>query len=67
MLENEVSYYLKQNEYQLRKILHNKRIDTFYVGFQVKIVLRDEKDVAAFNDRSKIVVLDNRNGKTTVL
>lgn len=61
--KNQVSYYLKENEYQLRKILHNKRRDTFYVGFKVKIALRDEKDVAAFNDRSKIVVLDKRNGK----
>ncbi|MCY6369982.1 ribonuclease H family protein [Clostridium ganghwense] len=61
--QDRVGEYLKQNEYQLRKILHNKRKDTFFVGFKVKIVLRDEKDVAAFNDRSKIVVLDKRNGQ----
>lgn len=56
-----LTYYLKLNEYQLRKMLHNKRIDTYYVGFSVKFVLTDGKDVAAFNDRSKIVVLDKRN------
>ncbi|WP_411683185.1 ribonuclease H [Clostridium thailandense] len=56
-----LAYCLKDNEYQLRKMLHNKRIDTYYVGFNVKLVLRWNKDVAAFNDRSKIVVLDKRN------
>lgn len=55
---------LKDNEYQLRKMLHNKRIDTYYVGFNVKLVLRCNKDVAAFNDRSKIVVLDKRNNNS---
>jgi ribonuclease HI len=52
---------LKANEYQLRKMLHNKRVDTYYVGFNAKLILRYHKDVAAFNDRSKIVVLDKRN------
>ncbi|MCY6485016.1 ribonuclease HI [Clostridium aestuarii] len=60
--EDKLETYLKQNEYQLRKILHNKRKNTFYKGFKLKFALRDEKDVAAFNDRSKIVVLDKRNG-----
>lgn len=62
--DNTLTEYLKNNEYQLRKMLHNKRIDTYYVGFSVKFVLRDNKDVAAFNDRSKIIVLDKRHGKT---
>lgn len=61
--DNALTIYLKINEYQLRKMLHNKRIDTYYVGFYVKFVLTDGKDVAAFNDRSKIVVLDKRNNK----
>lgn len=55
--------YLKCNEYQLRKMLHNKRTNTYYVGFNVKFILRSDKDVAAFNDRSKIVILDKRNNK----
>ncbi|EHJ00695.1 ribonuclease H [Clostridium sp. DL-VIII] len=58
---NKLTDYLKVNEYQLRKMLHNKRIDTYYVGFNVKFVLTHDKDVAAFNDRRKIVVLDKRN------
>ncbi|AWI04632.1 ribonuclease H family protein [Clostridium drakei] len=60
ILNNNLTNCLKANEYQLRKMLHNKRIDTYYVGFKVKLVLRSNKDVAAFNDRSKIVVLDKR-------
>lgn len=59
--ENDLTDYLRTNEYQLRKMLHNKRVDTYFIGFNMKFVLRDGKDVAAFNDRSKIVVLDKRN------
>ncbi len=61
--DNEGSELLKKNEYQLRKILHNKRKDTYYIGFRLTFLLREGKDVAAYNDRSKIVVLDKRNGK----
>jgi ribonuclease HI len=53
--------YLKNNEYILRKMLHNKRIDTYYLGFSLKFCIQKDKDVAAFNDRSKLVVLDRRN------
>jgi hypothetical protein len=59
--DNDLTSYLKTNEYQVRKMLHNKRRNTYYVGFKVKFVLSHGKDVAAFNDRSKIVVLDKRN------
>lgn len=58
---NSLTNYLKTNEYQLRKMLHNKRPNTYFVGFKLKFAFRDKKDVAAFNDRSKIVVLDKRN------
>jgi len=58
--ENELALFLKKNEYQLRKILHNKRKNTYYKRFELVFVLRDRKDVEAFNDRSKIVVLDKR-------
>lgn len=58
---NDLANYLKTNEYQVRKMLHNKRSNTYYVGFKVKFVLSHGKDVAAFNDRSKVVVLDKRN------
>lgn len=57
---NNLTDYLRINQYQVRKMLHNKRIDTYYVGFNVNFVLTHDKDVAAFNDRSKIVVLDKR-------
>ncbi|WP_297424731.1 ribonuclease H [Clostridium sp.] len=59
--DNNLTNFFKIQEYQLRKMLHNKRMDTYYVGFKVKFVIREDKDVAAFNDRSKIVVLDKRN------
>ncbi|MCI1579118.1 MAG: ribonuclease HI [Clostridium beijerinckii] len=58
---NNLSDFFKGQEYQFRKMLHNKRPDTYYVGFNVKVVIREDKDVAAFNDRSKILVLDKRN------
>lgn len=58
---NNLTDFFKINEYQLRKMLHNKRKDTYYVGFNIKFVIREDKDVAAFNNRSKIVVLDKRN------
>lgn len=58
-----ISRLLKENEYQYRKILHNKRRDTFFTGFKLKFSIQDKKNVAEFNDFSKIVVLDRRNGK----
>lgn len=61
MTQNTLSLYLKENEYQLRKILHNKRVDTYFLGFNLGFVLRNNKDVAGFNDKNKIVVLDKRN------
>ncbi|WP_428866280.1 ribonuclease H family protein [Clostridium sediminicola] len=59
--ENSLSLYLLKNEYQLRKMLHNKRIDTYFLGFNLVFVLRNNKDIAGFNDRNKIIVLDKRN------
>lgn len=61
--ENNLTLFLQKNEYQLRKMLHNKRQNTFYKGFRLKFALRDKKAVAEFNDRSKIVVLDNRQNQ----
>jgi len=48
----------KDNEYQLRKMLHNKRIDTYFIGFKLTFVFTLGKDIALYNDRSKILVLD---------
>jgi len=61
--EDGISGMLKSNEYQLRKMLHIKRPETYYKGFRLKFVLRDRKDVAAFNDMSQIIVVDKRDGK----
>ncbi len=55
-----LSRLLQENEYQLRKILHNKRPDTFFVGFKLKFVLRPQKDVVAFNSLTNYIVLDKR-------
>ena len=48
----------KENEYQLRKILHNKRKDTYFIGFKLTFVFTIGKDIGSYNDRSKILVLD---------
>jgi ribonuclease HI len=61
-----ISDVLKRNEYQLRKILHNKREDTYFVGFKLTFAIRDKKDVAAFNDRSRIIALDKRGLKPNI-
>ncbi len=58
---NEISKILQKNEYQFRKILHTKRLQSYYVGFKLKFSLRSKKDVAAFNDMEKLVVLDKRD------
>lgn len=64
-LEDEgfIQVFIK-NEYQLRKMLHNKRKDTYYVGFKLKFVFTEGKDIGAYNDRSNILVLDKRTSET---
>ncbi|MCF6185577.1 MAG: ribonuclease HI [Bacteroidales bacterium] len=59
--EDKLGKILQKNEYQLRKILHNKRKNTFYTGFKLNFVLNKNIDAIAFNDLSKLVVYDNRN------
>ncbi len=58
--DNALSLYLKKHEHQLRKMLHNKRLDTFFIGFELYFILWEDKDSKAFNDRSKIIALDKR-------
>ncbi len=55
--------FLRKNECQLRKILHTKRLDTYYKGFLLKVVISNKKDVFAFNDHNKIAVVDKLNGQ----
>jgi len=61
--DNKIIKFLKENKYQLSKILRNKRESTYNIGFKLKIVLRDNKDIVAFNDNNKIAVLDKLDGK----
>lgn len=64
--DNSLTDELKKNLYQLRKILHNKRSDTFYKGFKLKFIFKNNADAIAFNDLSKLIVLDRRFGKYLV-
>jgi len=57
---NKISSLLRKNEYQFRKILHIKKPDTWFEGFNIDFVIRDGKDVGAYNDLDKILVLDKR-------
>ena len=57
---NTLSKHLKKHEHQLRKMLHNKRLDTFFVGFELHFILWEDKDMKQFSDRSKTIVLDRR-------
>ncbi|MFN8255810.1 MAG: ribonuclease H [Bacteroidales bacterium] len=59
---NELSKILLLNLYQLRKILHNKRPETFFPGFNLKFILKNNADAIAFNDLNQLIVLDRRNG-----
>ncbi len=61
--DNELTRILEKNEYQIRKMLHNKKKSTYHVGFKIKFAIRDNKQVQLFNDPEKIIVLDRRNGK----
>lgn len=61
--KNSLTEFLLKNEYQFRKVLRVKKPETYYKGFKLNFSIWDGKDVAAFNDLSKILVLDNRNDK----
>ncbi len=61
--ENKLSEFLKDHEFQFRKLLHVKKPETFYKGFELKFSIREGKDVKSFNDLNQILVLDKRNGK----
>ncbi|MBN2794133.1 MAG: ribonuclease HI [Clostridia bacterium] len=58
--ETPLSKVFKKNEYQLRKMLHNKRPDTYFIGFHLQFVFMEGKNIASYNDRNKIIVLDKR-------
>ncbi len=60
---NCLSNILKKHEQQLEKIFHNKRENTFFPGFKLKFVLREDEETPIFNYNEKTVILDRRNGK----
>ena len=62
--QNEVTELLRDHEQQLRKILHTKRPDSYYIGFELTFSFRYDKDVIGFNNKNKLVVLDKRNSET---
>jgi len=60
---SKLTQFIKLQEYQIRKLLHNKRPKSFYIGFKLNFVLTDELPNTDFYDRTKITVLDNtKNG-----
>ena len=63
----DLTVFLKANEYQFRKLLHNKRPVSFYVGFKLKFSIIDGKDVASYNDRNNIVVVDGIKHQINVI
>ena len=63
---NSFIQFIKLREFQLRKLLHNKRPHSFYLGFKLNFVLHDGLPDVNFYDRTKITILDNSNNKFIV-
>lgn len=61
--ENELTQFIKLKEFQLRKLLHNKRSESFYIGFKLNFVLHDGLPDTKFYDLTKITILDNRENQ----
>lgn len=60
---NELTQFIKLKEFQLRKLLHNKRPESFFKGFKLNFVLHDGLPDTNYYDLTKITVLDNQNNK----
>ena len=56
--EDRLGKFLLENEEQFRKLLHNKRADTYEVGSKLDFSLIDKKDTEKFNDKSNIIVTE---------
>jgi len=54
--EDELSDFLRSNEYQIRSLLYNKQRESYFKGFTLDFSIIDGKDMEAFNDRSNIIV-----------
>lgn len=59
---NGISGILTLHISQIRRLLHNKRLSTFYSGFRIRFCIQALKDVPAFTDRKRIIALDRRGG-----
>jgi ribonuclease HI len=66
LIPGTVADLLQKNEHQFRKVLHIKRPSTYHEGFELDFSISDGKNVADFNDLSKILLLDKRKENTTV-
>jgi len=64
--DNNLSQFIKLREFQLRKLLHNKRPQSYYAGFTLNFVLHDGLPDVSFYDRNKITVLNNLENKFLV-
>jgi ribonuclease HI len=64
--ENTMTDLLKENEYQLRKLLHNKRTESYFVGFEVNFSFNNNLNAIDFNDKTKLVVLDRTGSLTKI-
>ncbi|MCD6180579.1 MAG: ribonuclease HI [Bacteroidales bacterium] len=64
--DNSLSNYLKTHEHQLRKMLHNKRLDTFFIGFELYFIIWKDKDIKQFSNRSNVIALDRRTSKRKI-
>jgi ribonuclease HI len=62
--KNELGIFLKSNEYQFRKLLHNKRPHTFHKDFVLDFSIIDKKDIEAFNNKENIII--SEGGKVRV-
>lgn len=64
--ENKLTQFIKLKEFQLRKILHNKRPESYFIGFKLNFVLHDGLPDTKFYDLTKITVLDNTRNQYLV-
>ncbi|MBI9053406.1 MAG: ribonuclease HI [Bacteroidales bacterium] len=56
---NYLTQVLKLREFQLRKLLHNKRPSSYYIGFSLNFALHDGLPNPTLYDKNKLTVIDN--------
>jgi len=64
--DNNIVSLVKSNESQFLKILHSRRTDTFFIGFKLKFVITDQKEVTDFHDLNDIIILDRSGRDDTI-